>query len=155
MKLNNRTPNPFEHIEAFGKLLSSDQVPIEIKYIGMSSTEKQILIRKRNQEIASLYCAGKTLEGAGAPFGLKKERVRQILLRQGIVERRFWSKPQPTLEEKRKIKELKFWSRVALTADPDRCWDWQGYVDRAGYGKSSWYGAMALFFRPRRCAVTG
>lgn len=103
-------------------------------------TEGQFRLLERNKKIAALYLKGATLERAGAPFGLKRERVRQILLKQGIVERRFWSKPQPTLEEKRKIKELKFWSRVALTADPNRCWEWQGYVDRAGYGKSSWYG---------------
>ena len=32
--------------------------------------------------------------------------------------------------------EERFWSRVALTADDSRCWEWQGYrnVARGGYG---------------------
>lgn len=29
---------------------------------------------------------------------------------------------------------LRFWSRVALTADPERCWEWQGNTTGYGYG---------------------
>ncbi len=31
--------------------------------------------------------------------------------------------------------EERFWSRVAVTADIERCWNWQGGVDRDGYGR--------------------
>ena len=33
----------------------------------------------RNEEICRLYTTGSTLEECGAPFGLTRERVRQIL----------------------------------------------------------------------------
>lgn len=29
---------------------------------------------------------------------------------------------------------VKFWSKVVLTADDTRCWDWQGLADKDGYG---------------------
>ncbi len=33
--------------------------------------------------------------------------------------------------------EDRFWSRVAITANPDKCWEWQGLVDGPmGYGKT-------------------
>jgi len=105
-------------------------------------TKKQFLQQERNIEIAALYLKGETLDGAGAPFDLKKEMVRRILLRQGITPRRHWSKakPKPTPEEKRKIKEVRFWMGAALTADPNRCWEWLKYIDRNGYGRASWDG---------------
>lgn len=108
----------------------------------MCPTERQNLLLNRNKEIASLYRAGKTLDGAGAPFGLKKEMVRRILLKQGIAGRRLWSKAalKPTAEEKRKAKQLRFWSQVAITADSNRCWEWQGYVNPSGYGRTCWLG---------------
>lgn len=31
--------------------------------------------------------------------------------------------------------DLRFWSRVNLTADDSRCWDWQGAKDNRGYGR--------------------
>jgi len=31
--------------------------------------------------------------------------------------------------------EEKFWSKVKLTADDERCWEWQGCVNEKGYGK--------------------
>ena len=30
--------------------------------------------------------------------------------------------------------EQRFWSKVAITADPTRCWEWRGYVKPDGYG---------------------
>jgi HNH endonuclease/MarR family len=29
----------------------------------------------------------------------------------------------------------RFWSKVAIDADPDKCWEWQGKPDAYGYGK--------------------
>lgn len=105
-------------------------------------TEGQLRLLERNKKIAALYLEGETLERAGAPFGLKKERVRQILLRQNVVPRRIWSKaePQPSAEEKQRIKELKFWNQAALTADPNRCWEWRGNVLSRGHGRISRHG---------------
>lgn len=34
------------------------------------------------------------------------------------------------------IAEL-FWSKVAFTANPDKCWEWGGYKDANGYGRFS------------------
>ncbi len=105
-------------------------------------TEGQLRLLERNKEIAALYLKGETLERAGAPFGLKKERVRQILLRQNVAPRRGWSKaePKPTAEEKRKIKEINFWSQANLTADANRCWEWRGNVLSGGHGRISRHG---------------
>lgn len=34
---------------------------------------------------------------------------------------------------------LRFWSKVAITANPDKCWNWQERaVGRGGYGKIGW-----------------
>lgn len=30
--------------------------------------------------------------------------------------------------------EKRFWSRVTITADDDRCWEWQGRTNKQGYG---------------------
>lgn len=29
----------------------------------------------------------------------------------------------------------RFWSKVALTANPDKCWEWRGSLHHSGYGK--------------------
>ncbi len=99
---------------------------------------------ERNKKIAAFYLKGETLAGAGAPFGLKKEMVRRILIQQGIHSRRRWSKAEqkPTAEEKLKLKQIKFWSQAALTADPSRCWIWKGKVSKSGYGRTCWYGKV-------------
>lgn len=31
----------------------------------------------------------------------------------------------------------RFWSKVAITANPDKCWEWQAGVNKKGYGKFS------------------
>lgn len=33
----------------------------------------------------------------------------------------------------------RFWSRVAVTANPDKCWEWQGFCDNHGYGRIAWH----------------
>lgn len=46
-----------------------------------------------------------------------------------------------SLERPRSLLEgdaYRFWKRVALTADPTRCWIWQGSKFRWGYGVFSW-----------------
>lgn len=98
--------------------------------------------RERNEAIARLYRSGKTMVQCGALFGIDSEWVRRILVRQGVTQRRFWSKvqPKPTPEERIKIRQLKFWSQAALTADIGNCWIWQGNRDPSGYGRTSWYG---------------
>jgi hypothetical protein len=30
-----------------------------------------------------------------------------------------------------------FWAKVATTADPSGCWEWQGYIAKDGYGHAS------------------
>lgn len=30
---------------------------------------------------------------------------------------------------------IRFWSKVAITAHPDRCWEWQAGCNKYGYGK--------------------
>lgn len=34
-----------------------------------------------------------------------------------------------------KTPELRFWSRVAITADDNRCWEWQAGTTKFGYGE--------------------
>lgn len=36
--------------------------------------------------------------------------------------------------------EERFWSRVALTANPDKCWEWQGSKLKKGYGQVKFKG---------------
>lgn len=36
--------------------------------------------------------------------------------------------------------ELRFWSRVKITADPNRCWEWSGSKTHRGYGWVKWQG---------------
>ncbi len=38
--------------------------------------------------------------------------------------------------------EQRFWSKVALTADPTRCWEWQRNKDAKGYGLFWYRGGM-------------
>lgn len=108
----------------------------------MLLTEKQIQRQKRNIEIVRLYRSGKTLRSCGTICGVGKDTVRKVLLAQGITERRFWSNPRSVLspEQKIQIKILSFWNRVAVTADPDRCWEWAACKNQRGYGRVSWNG---------------
>lgn len=43
--------------------------------------------------------------------------------------------------------EQRFWSRVALTANPEKCWEWQGTSDEKGYGYCRWRGRARLTHR--------
>jgi len=36
-----------------------------------------------------------------------------------------------------KARELWFWDKVALTSNPDKCWEWQGSLNDSGYGNTS------------------
>lgn len=38
--------------------------------------------------------------------------------------------------------DLKFWSRLALTANPDRCWKWLGGCNGNGYGRTTLNGRI-------------
>lgn len=38
---------------------------------------------------------------------------------------------------------IRFWSKVAITADNEKCWEWQAYVDKYGYGRFA-YGKDVL-----------
>lgn len=40
-------------------------------------------------------------------------------------------------------RELRFWSKVALTANPEKCWEWQGCPDDNGYGLASYKGKLS------------
>lgn len=35
-----------------------------------------------------------------------------------------------------------FWSKVAVTANSDKCWEWQASISRKGYGRTSLYRRM-------------
>lgn len=41
----------------------------------------------------------------------------------------------PITQEQR----LRFWSRVALTADDSQCWNWMAHCSKSGYGAIYWY----------------
>lgn len=42
------------------------------------------------------------------------------------------SKPLPKITES---DANRFWSKVALTSDPNKCWNWEGSKRRKGYGR--------------------
>lgn len=105
-------------------------------------TEKQLLRERRNEKITALYQAGKTLAEISAQFGLKRQMVKKILIGRGIFRRRVSQKIKLTAAEKLRKKELEFWSRAALTADVDRCWEWLGKVSQAGYPRAGWSGRV-------------
>ena len=106
-------------------------------------TKRQQLLQKRNEKIAALYLDGASLDEAGAPFGIKRQMVRRIITRLGIVQRFYLTKKRKlTAEEKLRKREIKFWSQAALTADIDRCWEWKGNVSIAGHARACWNGRM-------------
>ncbi len=39
--------------------------------------------------------------------------------------------------------EFRFWQRVAVTANPDKCWEWQMGTDKDGYGQTRFDGKKA------------
>lgn len=41
----------------------------------------------------------------------------------------------------------KFWSRVAVTANPEKCWNWFGTIERSGYGRAMFEGRNAATHR--------
>lgn len=43
--------------------------------------------------------------------------------------------------------EIRFWSRVALTANINRCWEWLGSCQRQGYGIQKYKGKVILAHR--------
>lgn len=95
----------------------------------------------RNQEIAELYRAGKTMQQLAEQFNISKERVRQILGSIGVAVRKTglipkapktMKPPKPSSEAER------FWSFVEKTGRQDECWNWTGNKDVRGYGRFYW-----------------
>src|SRR5690242_3612688 len=41
----------------------------------------------------------------------------------------------------------RFWSKVAITANPDKCWEWQARIMDNGYGEFSFEGSNHLASR--------
>lgn len=50
--------------------------------------------------------------------------------------------------------EQKFWARVAFTANPDACWEWQSTLNPAGYGLINLGGEKRKNFLAHRVAYT-
>lgn len=130
----------------------------------------------RDKALCDLFKTGKTLEQVGQAFGITRERVRQVLVKNGITERYLWTfknsgnrdeamilyaagEPLESLaalfgksassiitsfESSRALKKRRrintFWRMVAVTANPDKCWNWQGGVGPGGHGRTSWLG---------------
>lgn len=44
-------------------------------------------------------------------------------------------------------REARFWSRVSVTANPEKCWEWQGRCNANGYGQVGWKGKNQLAHR--------
>lgn len=106
-------------------------------------TEKQLLRKQRNEKIAVLYLQGRSFDEIGAMFGLKRQMLEIIFAAQGFVLKRHPQKRSKLTAEKKLWKsELNFWSRAALTADADRCWEWLGKVSRVGYPRIGWNGKI-------------
>jgi hypothetical protein len=77
--------------------------------------------------IVELRSKGETLEKIGKRFGLTKSRIWQIL--------RKWREPRVYKMFPPIRSEVDFWNRVAITANDDKCWLWQGTLFTRGYGK--------------------
>ena len=37
-----------------------------------------------------------------------------------------------------KARALEFWERASNVGDASKCWDWEGYITRKGYGMFNW-----------------
>lgn len=112
--------------------MANDSLPENVSP-NQSRKPRRSAFTKRNQEIVATYQSGLTLEQTGLKFGLTRERVRQILNAANEPVRRKWGKPKSrTLSSAEK-----FWTKVAVTDDPNECWIWQGPLHFNGYGRTS------------------
>lgn len=147
-----------------------------IKVIDGRGRPKSTVHTTRDRELCELFKTGKTLQQVGDVYGITRERVRQILVKNGIDERFLWAFHNSGLGEKarelyrngesaevmaaelgysyqsiltgferdadlcqeRRINQ--FWRNVAVTANPDKCWNWLGSVGSGGHGHTSWNG---------------
>lgn len=94
--------------------------------------------------IADYLTNKRTLQKSAARFGLSAERVRQILVQNGIYNRHQSARVKPlrlTPEFRIQKRKAQFWGKVDITPDPDGCWEWLGYRGkRAAYGRCSMRG---------------
>lgn len=132
---------------------------------------------ERDKALCELFQQGNSLQAVGDVYGITRERVRQILVRNNIFERNLWTfanssqaayaqelyelgEPREVLEatfntsapviyasfrsrvSKKRRRTNQFWRSVAITADPERCWEWQGGVGPGGYGRVNWAGRV-------------
>lgn len=79
------------------------------------------------------YMDGMTMEEVAKSHGVTKQRIHQIFDRYKFPRK----KPIPQAEPMRLMMEERFWIKVAMTADPDKCWEWQSSKCSTGYGKFS------------------
>lgn len=101
-------------------------------------------MKERHAQIIEAFDNGnRRLREVGEMFGITRERVRQILAKHGVTERRAWhtvtEKKQPWTQadyERRSIEN--FWSKVNVKDNPDECWEWTGAITN-GYPRFSAY----------------
>jgi hypothetical protein len=100
----------------------------------------------RNEQIQAMYEQGGTMQSVANAFGLTKGRVWQILKPKTAPKYKTFP-PIRTAAD--------FWFRVAVTANTDRCWEWQGTLFPRGYGKVQINGKQHLAHRLAYQYATG
>lgn len=91
-------------------------------------------ILDRNSKLIAFYCENNTLEATGKKFGITRERVRQILVKNGIKPRRTFIRRIKSFRPKNRSSSHRLWSKVDKKG-PDECWNWTGKVTVQGYGR--------------------
>lgn len=84
---------------------------------GRLPTERQRARRERNDTICRLYLEGKSLADIGRQFGLKRQRIKQI-----VVEAGLWRKRMPAQNERDEFLGINISEsdKVALRAEAAR-----------------------------------
>lgn len=127
------------HIHELARLfsVSSQTMRARLHRIGLkpnrppvSRPELQYQTNQRDLAMCRAYADGKTLQEVGDQYGLTRERVRQILCKNNVKDRRLWKKPEPpkfvplTDEQFLARQKARFWTYVNITTNPDECWNW-------------------------------
>lgn len=93
----------------------------------------------RNEQIKELFLCGNSMAEIGRKFYLTRSRIRQILKDDFGLTKKSGYKPITN--------HIDFWKRVAITADENKCWLWQGAYYARGYGQLRYGGKLQYAHR--------
>lgn len=113
-------------------------------------------LEARNLRIAESYRKGATLRALGRKYGKTGERIRQIVLRQGIVTRPPGRTPDPGRRpRRRKTLQDRFFEKLRIVEKASgTCWVWLK-TDERGYGTFALDGRLQYAHRVAFFLVNG